>query len=213
MKPKADSWTNTFDKPTRLMEGKIGKTEIYNIRNNRGNIIKDSEVIKKIRKYPKQFYADKFNYLRQKGHNPSNTQTTKDQEQMNNINFIFMKETEFEVRKILPQRKFQVQMAYLMNSTKHTKQKQYQFYINSSRKLKKKHFTMHTVMSCMHAKSLQLCPVLCNGMDSSLPGCPVQGFPNNTGVGYHAVLQEIFPTQGSNSSLLWLLQWQAVYFL
>lgn len=68
MKPKADSWTNKFDKlkPTRLMESKIGKTEIYNIRNNRSNIIKDSEVIKKIRKYPKQFYADKFNYLRKK---------------------------------------------------------------------------------------------------------------------------------------------------
>ena len=79
MKPKADSWTNKFDKlkPTRLMEGKTGKTEIYNIRNNRSNIIKDSEVIKKIRKYPKQFYADKFNYLRQKGHNPSNTQNNK----------------------------------------------------------------------------------------------------------------------------------------
>lgn len=121
MKPKADPWTNKFDKlkPTRLMEGKIGKTEIYNIRNNRSNIIKESKVIK-IRKYHKQFYVDKFKYLRQKGHNPSNTQTRKDhQEEMNNINFVFIKETEFEVRKIFPQRKVQVHMAYLMNSTKH----------------------------------------------------------------------------------------------
>ena len=38
---------------------------------------------------------------------------------MNNINFVFIKETELEVRRIFPQRKVQVQMAYLMNSTKH----------------------------------------------------------------------------------------------
>ena len=31
----------------------------------------------------------------------------------------------------------------------------------------------------------------------------------NTGVSYHAVLQGIFPTQGSNLSLLLLLHWQA----
>lgn len=84
MKPKADSWTNKFDKlkPTRLMEGKTGKTEIYNIRNNRSNIIKDSEVIKKIRKYPKQFYADKL--PKKKGHNqhhyPNNKRPSKPNE-------------------------------------------------------------------------------------------------------------------------------------
>ena len=32
---------------------------------------------------------------------------------------------------------------------------------------------------------------------------------NNTGVGCHALLQEIFPTQGLNLSLLGLLHWQA----
>ena len=38
--------------------------------------------------------------------------------------------------------------------------------------------------------------------------CP-WGFPGkNTGVGCHALLQ-IFPTQGSNPSLLCLLHWQA----
>jgi len=30
----------------------------------------------------------------------------------------------------------------------------------------------------------------------------------NTGVGCHAFLQEIFPTQGSTLHLLWLLYWQ-----
>ena len=45
------------------MEDKIGKTQIYNIRNERGNIIKDSEVMKRIRKYHKQFYSDKFDNL------------------------------------------------------------------------------------------------------------------------------------------------------
>ena len=42
------------------------------------------------------------------------------------------------------------------------------------------------------------------------PGFFVQGiFPgNNTGVGYHALLQGIFPTQGLNPHLLCLLHWQ-----
>ena len=44
-----------------------------------------------------------------------------------------------------------------------------------------------------------LCPTLCNPMDCSPPGSSVRGeFPDkNTGVGYHAVLQGIFPTQVS----------------
>ena len=33
--------------------------------------------------------------------------------------------------------------------------------------------------------------------------------PGNTGVGCHALLQEIFPTQGSNAHLLCLLHWLA----
>ena len=44
-----------------------------------------------------------------------------------------------------------------------------------------------------------------------LPGFSVHGdFPGkNTGVGCHALLQGIFPTQGSNPCLLHLLNWQA----
>ena len=54
------------------------------------------------------------------------------------------------------------------------------------------------------AKSLQSCPTLCDPMDCSLPGFSVHGDSpgKNTGVGCHALLQGIFPTQGSNPGLL-----------
>ena len=57
---------------------------------------------------------------------------------------------------------------------------------------------------------LPSCPTLYNPMDCSPPGCSVHGdFPDkNTGVGCHALLQGIFPTQGSNQHLC-LLHWQA----
>ena len=56
----------------------------------------------------------------------------------------------------------------------------------------------------------QLCPTLCNPADCSLPGSSVHGDSpgKNTGVGCHDLLQGIFPTQGSNPSLLhsrWIL--------
>ena len=49
----------------------------------------------------------------------------------------------------------------------------------------------------------QSCPTLCDPMDCSPPGSSVHGdLPGkNTGVGCHALLQEIFPTQGSNPGL------------
>ena len=48
-------------------------------------------------------------------------------------------------------------------------------------------------------------------MDCSPPGSSVQGGSpgKDTGVGCHALLQGIFPTQGSNLRLLCLLHWQA----
>ena len=63
---------------------------------------------------------------------------------------------------------------------------------------------------CMHAKSLQLCLTLCDPMDCSLPGFSVHedSRGKNTGVGCHALLQRIFPTQGLNPHLLCLLHWQ-----
>ena len=49
----------------------------------------------------------------------------------------------------------------------------------------------------------QLCPTLCNPVDCSPPGSSVHGDSpgKNTGVGCHALLQGIFPTQGSKPVL------------
>ena len=60
------------------------------------------------------------------------------------------------------------------------------------------------VCVCVCAMSLQLCLTLCDPMDCSLPGSSVHGIflGKNTGVGCHALLQGILPTQGSNLSLL-----------
>ena len=61
---------------------------------------------------------------------------------------------------------------------------------------------------CVHDQSLQLCPTLCD-MDCSPPGSSVHGIlqDKNTGVGFHALLQGIFPTQGSNQWLPLHLQY------
>ena len=58
--------------------------------------------------------------------------------------------------------------------------------------------------SCDHLLShVQL---FCNFMDCSLPGSSVHRIlQTSTGVGCHALLQGIFPTQGSNLRLLQLL--------
>jgi len=50
----------------------------------------------------------------------------------------------------------------------------------------------------------QSCPTLCDPMDCSLPGSSVHGDSpgKNTGMGFLALLQGIFPTQGSNPGLL-----------
>ena len=54
--------------------------------------------------------------------------------------------------------------------------------------------------ACMHAQSLQPCPTLCDPIDCSPPGSSVHGdsLGKNTGVGCHALLQRILPTQGPN---------------
>ena len=50
---------------------------------------------------------------------------------------------------------------------------------------------------------VQSCPTLCEPMGYSPPGSSVHGDSpgKNTGVGCHALLQGIFPTQGSNPGL------------
>ena len=62
---------------------------------------------------------------------------------------------------------------------------------------------VHGVVKSWTCLSAQLCPTLCNPMDCSLPGSSVHGDSpgKHTGVGCHILLQEIFPTQGSNPGL------------
>ena len=57
-------------------------------------------------------------------------------------------------------------------------------------------------MLCLVAQS---CPTLCSTMDGSLSGFSVQGDSpgKNTGAGYHALFQGIFPTQDWNPGLLY----------
>ena len=59
-------------------------------------------------------------------------------------------------------------------------------------------------MCCVLSLVTQLCPTLCDPMDCSPPGSSVhKDSPGkNTGVGCHALLQRIFPTQGLNWGLL-----------
>ena len=54
------------------------------------------------------------------------------------------------------------------------------------------------------AKSFQLYLTLCDPMNYSSPGSSVHGIiqAKNSGVGCHAFLQGIFPTQGSKPNLL-----------
>ena len=68
----------------------------------------------------------------------------------------------------------------------------------------------------------QLCPILYNLMDCSLPGSSIHGIfqaRKSTGVGCHCLFQGIFPTQGSNPGLphyrqrLYCLSHQVIYWL
>ena len=67
-------------------------------------------------------------------------------------------------------------------------------------------------VSCVRAKLLQLCLTPYDSMYGGPPGSSVHGdsLGKNTGVGCHALLQKIFPAQGSNPGLLhcrWILYW------
>ena len=68
---------------------------------------------------------------------------------------------------------------------------------------------LYDLCVCVHLVT-QSCPTLCNPVDCSLLGSSVHGDSpsRNIGVGCHALLQGIFPTQGSNPGLLhcrWIL--------
>ena len=76
--------------------------------------------------------------------------------------------------------------------------------------IKGRNLKTDTYTGSMYAKSIQSCLTLCNCVDCSPPGFPVHGDSpgENTGRGCHALLQGIFPTQGSNPHLLRFLDWQ-----
>ena len=61
---------------------------------------------------------------------------------------------------------------------------------------------------CVHA---QLCPILCDPMDCSPPGSSVHKILQARVLEWVAISYSrgIFPTQGSNQSLLHHLHWQA----
>ena len=63
---------------------------------------------------------------------------------------------------------------------------------------------------CVHAKSLQLCHTLCNSMDCGLSGSSVHGILQTRILEWVAMASSrgIFPTQGLNLYLLYLLHWQ-----
>ena len=60
----------------------------------------------------------------------------------------------------------------------------------------------------------QLCPTLWDPMDCSPPGPSIHGnsLGKNTGVGYHTLLQGIFPTQWPNSGPLAQLIARSIYW-
>ena len=60
----------------------------------------------------------------------------------------------------------------------------------------------------------QLCLTLCDPMDCSLPGTSVHGILQaRTGVGYHFLLQGIFPTKGLLHLLLKFMSIESVSVL
>ena len=63
---------------------------------------------------------------------------------------------------------------------------------------------------CACTKSLQSCLTPCDPcrLVSTRLLCPWDSLSKNIGVGGHALLQGIFPTQASNPQLLFLLHWQ-----
>ena len=118
------------------------QTQITSVRNKRGDITTGVTYIKKIiRKYYGPLNAGIFhdqikwiNFLKD-----INYHSLLKRKQITRIALYLLKKLSFYL-KISPQRKFQGQITSLVNSTKHLRRKQYQFYTNSSRKEKKNEY-------------------------------------------------------------------------
>ena len=80
----------------------------------------------------------------------------------------------------------------------------YAFYLGKFSGIKQ---SLQCVRVCAVSQS---CSALCDPVDWSPPGFSVLGvLHKNTGIGYHFLLQGIFPTQGLKLNLQHLLYWQA----
>ena len=68
--------------------------------------------------------------------------------------------------------------------------------------------------ACLGAKSLQSCLTLCDTMDYSPARLLSRrdSRDKNTGVGFHALLQGIFPTKGSKTPLMHLLYYRLISY-
>ena len=66
-------------------------------------------------------------------------------------------------------------------------------------------YDCEVICACSIAK---LCPTLCNRLQPARLPYPWDSPGKNIEAGCHFLLQGIFPNQGSNPSLLWLLHWQ-----
>ena len=64
-------------------------------------------------------------------------------------------------------------------------------------------FSRFHICSAVQGLVTQSCPTLCDPLDCNLAGSSVRGESpgKNTGLSCHALLQEIFPTQGLNPDL------------
>ena len=72
-------------------------------------------------------------------------------------------------------------------------------------------FNFSGLITCVRACSVaQSCPALCDFMDCSPPGSSVHGITPARILEWAAISSSrgIFPTQGSNPRLLWLLHWK-----
>ena len=67
------------------------------------------------------------------------------------------------------------------------------------------------IFTCSMCSVTHLYLTLCSPMNYIVcqAQLPIDFSRKNTGVGYHFLLEGIFPTQGSNPHLLCLLHWQA----
>ena len=88
------------------------------------------------------------------------------------------------------------------------------FDLLASKTVKKIHFRCFRSQEYMNAKLLQSCPTLCNPLWTVVNQAPLSmGFSRQEyWVSCHVLLQGIFPIQGSNLHLLWLLHCRQILY-